>query len=185
MRWQKITLQLLYVAAAIAFVALIYSNWRLRREYDATQAQLAALSARAIVPFRAGDVVPRLDLVDRSGRRVTITPPDWKDTSYVVLVLPDCAPCHEQITAAKDGNLQNVVLVSLVGREAAARGLDEVSGNLTLYFVTPETAARLRHRIDGAPRVLRVAAGGKITATCHTMAGCGGATCKSCDLPST
>jgi hypothetical protein len=185
MRWQKITLQLLYAAAAIAFVALIYSNWRLRREYDATQAQLAALSERAIVPFRSGDVVPQLDLVDRSGRPVRITPLDWKNTSYVALVLPGCAPCHEQIAAAKDGKLRNVVLISLVRREAAARDLEEVSGNLTLYFATPETVARLRHRLDGVPQVLRVAAGGKITATCHTMAACGGAACKSCDLPST
>ena len=185
MRWQKITLQVLYAAGAVAFVALIYSNWRLRLAYDATQAQLAALSERAIVPFRAGDVMPWLDLVDRSGRPVRITPPDWKDTSFVAFVLPDCAPCHEQIAAAKDGKLRNVVLVSLVGRGAAAKDLEEVSGNLTLYFVTPATASRLRHRLDGFPRVLRVAAGGKISATCHTMAGCGGATCTSCDLPST
>jgi len=185
MRWQKITLQVLYAAAAIAFVALIYSNWRLRRLYDATQAQLAGLSARAIIPFRAGDVLPRLDLIDRSGHPVRITPPDWKSTSYVAFVLPDCAPCHEQIAAARDGKLQNVVLVSLVSREAAAKDLEGVSGNLTLYYVTPQTAARLRHQLDGFPRVLRVAAGGKITATCHTMAGCGGATCTSCDLPST
>ena len=173
MRWQRITLQLLYAAATIAFVALIYSNWRLRREYDATRAQLAALSERAIVPFRAGDVLPWLELVDRSGRRVRITPPDWKDTSYVALVLPDCAPCGEQIIAARDGKSRNVVLVSLVGREAAAKELEAVSGDLTLYFVTPATAARLRHRIDVVPRVLRVGAGGKITAICHTIAGCG------------
>ncbi len=185
MRWQKITLQLLYAAAAIAFVALIYSNWRLRREYDATQAQLAALSERAIVPFRAGDVMPLLDLVDRSGRPVRITPPDWKDASFVAFVLPNCPPCHDQITAARDGKLRNVVLVSLAGREAAAKDLEDASGDLTLYFVTPATAAHLRHRMNGFPQVLRVAAGGKIAATCHTMAGCGAATCKSCDLPST
>src|SRR6476469_2327575 len=123
MRWQKITLQVLYAAGVIAFVALIYSNWRLRLAYDVTRAQLAALSVRAIVPFRAGDVVPWLDLVDRSGRPVRITPPDWKDTSFLVFVLPDCGPCHEQIAAAKDGKLRNVVLVSIVGREAAARDL--------------------------------------------------------------
>lgn len=185
MRLQKITLQLLYAAAAIAFVALIYSNWSLRREYNATRAQLAALSERAIVPFRAGDFIPRFDLIDRAGHPATITPMDWKDTSYVVFVLPDCAPCHEQIIAAKDGKLRNVVLVSFVSRQAAARDLEEVSGNLTLYYATPATTARLRHRLDGFPRVLRVAAGGKITATCHTMAGCGSATCTSCDLPST
>jgi hypothetical protein len=185
MRWQKITLQLLYAAAAIAFFALVYSNWRLRREYDAAQAQLAALSERAIIPFRAGDAMPRLELVDRSGRPATITPRDWKDTSYVVFVLPDCAPCHEQISAAKDGKLGNVVLVSFASRDVAARDLEAVSGNLTLYYATAQTTARLRHRLDGFPRVLRVAAGGKITATCHTLAGCGSATCTSCDLPST
>jgi|GEM_PF-3405585 len=183
MRWQKITLQVLYAAGAIAFVALIYSNWRLRLAYHATQAQLAALSERVIVPFRAGDVMPWLDLVDRSGRPVRITPPDWKDTSFVVFVLPNCRPCHEQIAAARAGKLQNVILVSLVSREVAAKDLGEAAGNLTLYFVTPPTVARLRHRIEGFPRVLRVAAGGKITATCHTMADCGGASCTSCDLP--
>jgi hypothetical protein len=183
MRWQKITLQVLYAVGAIAFVALIYSNWRLRLAYDAMQAQLAALSERAIVPFRAGDAMPWLDLVDRSGRPVRITPPDWKDKSYVAFVLPDCAPCHEQIAAARDGKLQNVVLVSLVSREMAAKDLEAAAGNLTLYYVTPAGAARLRHRLNGFPQVLRVAAGGKITAACHTMAECGGASCKSCDLP--
>src|SRR5215212_3985202 len=135
MRWQKITLNLLYAAAAVAFVAVVISNWRLRRAYDTLQAQFYALASRAIVPFHAGDVMPRLDLVDRAGRSVTIRAADWKSDSYAALVLPDCGPCSEAITAAERANLPNVVLISLVKREGAAKELEHVSAAMTLYFV--------------------------------------------------
>lgn len=183
MRWQKITLNLLYAAAAVAFIALVISNWRLRRAYDALQAQFFSLASRAIVPFRAGDVMPRLEVVDRAGQSVTIAAADWKRDSYVALVLPNCGPCSQEISAAQVAKVPNVILVSVVKREAALKDLDPVSAGMMLYFVKPSSAGGLRHRLDGFPRILRVAPGGKITATCRSIIGCGEPFCTSCDLP--
>jgi len=183
MRWQKTALNLLYSATVVAFVVLVISNWRLRRSYDALQAQFSAFASRAIVPFHAGDVMPKLEVVDRAGHPVTIRTADWKRDSYVALVLPGCGPCSEQISAAENAKLPNVVLICLVSREAAAKKLENVSAGMTLYFVRPSTAASLHHRLDGFPRILRVSAEGKITATCRSIVGCGGPSCTACDLP--
>jgi hypothetical protein len=183
MRWRKISLNLLHGAAVLALVCLVISNWRLRRAYDATRAQLSALAERAIVPFRPGDLMPPLEVVDRAGHPATLGPASWKHDSYVALVLPTCGPCREEIAAAENAKLPNVVVVSLVRRQLAAKALEQVSPEVTLYFASGTTTSRLRHRLNGFPSILRVASGGKIIATCRSIVGCGEPACATCDLP--
>jgi hypothetical protein len=175
----------LQIAFVLVFIALLYSNWDLRRRYAELSGSHVEKRRVAPFPFRPGEASPTLHVVDPSGHPSILTPATWPRESFLVFALPGCSTCQAELErAARVGN-KNFTVVSLVSRQAGGRILDEIPAGVPAYFLDPADIKLMRGHIDRVPRVLRISPGGRIVAVCDSMTNCGppiSAACPTCAL---
>lgn len=166
----------------LVFIALLYSNWKLRREYaDLLAAQHPGNQRIAPSHFRAGEIAPKLHVVDVNGRSLILDPAVWPRESFLLFALPGCPACSSEIAHASQAGNKNYTVVSLVSRDAGARIQQEIPPGVTVYFLEHSEVPRMRQHIDKVPSVLRISPGGRIVAVCGSMTNCG-PPCPTCKL---
>jgi hypothetical protein len=169
----------------LVFIALLYSNWNLRRRYAELSGSHAEKRRVAPFPFRAGDASPKLHVVDTSGHSSILDPAAWPRESFLVFALPGCSTCRAELNHAAQVGNRNFTVVSLISGQAGARILDDIPAGVPAYFLDPADITRMRDHIDRVPDVLRISPGGKIVAVCESMTNCGPpitAACPTCAL---
>jgi hypothetical protein len=162
-------------AFVLAFAALLYSNWNLRRRLTEIIGVHARNGRVASSPFQAGQVAPTIHVVDVTGRALILGPEKWRRKSFLVFALPGCAACRTELQHAVQAGNADFTLVSLAPKSAAAGILKEVPPAVEAYFLDPIDAPRMKEHVDRVPRILRISGEGKIIAVCDSMAACGSA----------
>ena len=160
------------VAFLAVFVALVYANWKLRREYRVLhdELQLARASRVASTALRVGERIPDLHLTARDGTAVTLNAAKLAQRPIVV-VDPNCGSCMTVIEQIRRSNAA-VTLISLLPRARSAPLLAAAPQSASLYFIENLARSGLRGRIAKVPRVLRVRTDGVIADICDTLESC-------------
>jgi hypothetical protein len=185
MRWRTAAYRALQAAFVLAFLALLYSNWKLRRDYaELSSAQHTQNHRIARTPFRAGEVAPQLHVRDASGRALILDPAALPRESFLLFALPECPSCRIELLHAAQAGQKNFTVVGLVSKEASASLIKEVPPGVPVYFLEHVDTPRMHEHIDKVPTVLRLGPNGTIAAVCHSMANCGprSAACPTCTL---
>jgi hypothetical protein len=166
----------------LVFVTLLGSACKHDRRYSESAAHQGTEKRRiAPYPFRAGEVAPKLHVLDASGHPLILDPATWPQESFLLFALPGCPGCRSELVHAAQAGNTNFTVVSLV---AGASILKEIPPGVPVYFLDHSEVPRMRQHIDRVPHVLRISRGGKIVADCNSMANCGPPlpTCATCAL---
>jgi DNA-binding NarL/FixJ family response regulator len=185
MNWRTAAYRALQAAFVLALLALLYSNWKLRREFAEISSSKQAPNHRtAPSPFRAGEVAPQLHVRDASGRALILDPAALPRESFLVFALPECASCGIELLHAAQSGQKNFTVVGLVAKDASASLIKEIPPGVSVYFLERVDTPRMREHIDNVPTILRLGPNGIITAVCHSMTDCGprSASCPTCAL---
>lgn len=162
----------LYVVAAGAVVALSYSNWRLRGIVE-MQSQVLRAKAPAPPTMAAGEPFMPLEATDRSGRLVRVGAGAAEST--LIVVDPACASCAAVIDELRKSGRRDVSVLALYApgkKQSPPAGLP---ADVPLYALSREHNPALIRRLGGVPRVIRIAADGRIRAVCKTLGECAAA----------
>jgi hypothetical protein len=155
----------------LVFAALLGWYWKHGHRYSESAAHQRTEKRRiAPYPFRAGEVAPRLQVLDASGHRLILDPATWPRESFLLFALPGCPGCRSELVRAAQAGNTNFTVVSLI---AGAGILKEIAPGVPVYFLEHSEVPRMQQHIDRVPHVLRISRGGKIVADCNSMVNCG------------
>ncbi|HEU4889254.1 MAG TPA: hypothetical protein VFV49_15310 [Thermoanaerobaculia bacterium] len=159
---------LLYVGALGAIVVMAVSNWQLRQRLQDTTALLHARRP-AMQKLQAGQRLAPFPARDRQGRAVTVG--RNAEESLLVVVDPNCGSCEKVLDELRATPWQGVAVVALVP-SLETKPKVAVADGTPLYTISRASAPQFVRRLDGVPRVIRVAPDGMVGAVCSSLKEC-------------
>jgi len=163
----------LSAAFLVVFAVTLHSNWKLRRSVADMTAALHAKSS--LVALRPGDPIPPFDATNPAGQVVQLprSAPANARESYLVVIDPACESCKRAVAEVNASRRDDVTVVALLRREIKSP-MPEIRTGVPVFTVERSAAPQFAQRIDAVPRILRVAADGRIRAVCGSLTACSG-----------
>jgi hypothetical protein len=149
----------------LLFLALVVSNFQLRRQIDSRRKP--PTHAR----FRAGESLPRFEARDATDTAVALGGEAQQGT-VMVLFAPGCDACDAVLDQVAASPRPNVTAVSLVPRQRTEAESRKIAGKVPVYFVDRIQHSPLGPRAHVVPQILRIGAGGKIDEVCKSYQAC-------------
>ena len=169
--------RVLAAACLVVFLAMLYSNYRLRQRIHLLEQSLGRAKRQASSRVvRPGETFESLRVLDHDGAPKLLDTRGRETGALVAVVNPQCASCDAVTGEVRDyvgtKSSRPVWLLSLaegeVTRDFAARhGLQGVT-----YHLPDDVNPFLRQRLSSVPQVFVVDAQEKVIRTCETVAEC-------------
>jgi hypothetical protein len=183
-----VAVRLLGAAGVAVFLALIYSNYRLRDRLHVLEQSLKRaqqqVSSRVV---RLGERFESLRALDVSGGLHLLEPRGQPSGVLVAVVNPECASCQEvaaEVHAHLGARAQPALWLVSVGdaettRDFARRHqLEQVT-----YRLPDDVNPFLRQRLSSVPQVFVVDSRERVIRTCETVARCAADTRAAAEHP--